>query len=106
MDDHVDHSMLKQIFCTLESFRKLLPNRLFNDALSGETDERARLRDLDVPQHGVTGRHAAGGGIGQYDNIGQAGLAQLRKRNRRPGHLHKRENPSCIRAPPAAVNRM
>ena len=41
---------------------------------TGETDQRAGLGDLDVAQHGEGGGDAAGGGVGEDDDEGQAGV--------------------------------
>ncbi len=49
--------------------------------------DRARLGNVDVAQHGVGGRDAAGGRVGQHDDVGQAGLLQ-----------HARPQPWCAAA--------
>src|SRR5690606_9626978 len=51
--DHVDHAVGEQIFGALKAFGELLADRRFDDALAGEADERSRLGELDVAQHGV-----------------------------------------------------
>ena len=46
--DHVDCAVIQQELAALETFRQLLPNRLFDDARAGETDECVRLTDIYV----------------------------------------------------------
>ncbi len=92
VDDHVDHAMLEQIFGALESFGQFLADGLLDHPLAGEADQRARLGDLDVAEHRIAGGDAAGGRVGQHDDIGQAGLAQPGQRDRGPRHLHQRQN--------------
>ena len=53
---------------------------------------RARLGDMDVAEHGVGGGDAAGGRIGQHDDIGQLGRAQPLHGDRGARHLHQREH--------------
>ena len=72
VDDHVEHAALDQKFAALESFGQLLADGLLDHAGPGETDERLWFGDVDVAQHGKTGRHAARRRIGQDRHIGQA----------------------------------
>ena len=90
--DHVDHAVRQQIFGALEALGKLLADGLLDDARTGEADERAGLGDVDVAQHGVGGRDAAGGRIGQHDDVGQLGVAQALHGDGRARHLHKRQD--------------
>ena len=92
MHDHVDHAVRQEVLGALEAFGQLLADRLLNDARTRKANERARLGDVDVAQHGVGGRHAARRRVGQHDDIGQARLAQLLHGNRRARHLHERED--------------
>ena len=62
MDDHIDHAMIQQIFSPLEALGKLFPNGIFDDSLAGKADQCAGLRDMDVAEHGIAGRHAASRG--------------------------------------------
>ena len=52
-----------------------------NDPRPGKADERARLGDVDVVQHGVRGGGAAGGRVGQHDDVGLARRPQLLHRD-------------------------
>src|SRR5699024_9443800 len=61
VDDEVDGAMFEQELGALEPFREGFTHGLLDDARTGETDQGARLADVDVAQHGEAGRHAAGG---------------------------------------------
>ena len=92
MHHHVDHAVLVQILRALEAFGQLLADGLLDDARTGEADQRARLGDVDVAQHGVGRGDAAGGRIGQHDDVGLAGLAQHLHRHRGARQLHQRQD--------------
>ena len=90
--DHVDHAVLEQIFGALEALRQLLADRLLDDARAGEADQRARLGDVDVAEHGVGGGDAAGRRIGEDDDVGKAGLLHHLHGDRGARQLHQRED--------------
>ena len=92
MHDHVDHAVGEEVLRALEALRQLLADRLLDDARSGKADERTRLRNLDIAEHGIGRGDAARRRIRQHDDVGQTCLAQLLDRNGRPRHLHEREN--------------
>ena len=92
MHDHVDHAVLGQIFGALESFRQFLADGLLDHARAGEADQRAGLGDLHVAQHRVGRGDAAGGRIGQHDDVGQPRLVQHVDADRDARHLHQRED--------------
>ena len=71
---------------------RLSADGLRDDARAGKADLRARLGDLDVAQHGVGGADAAGGGIGQHHDIGQARFVQHVDADGGARHLHQRQN--------------
>ncbi len=48
----VDHAVLEQILGALESLRQGLANGFLDDPRAGEPNQRARLGDGDVAQHG------------------------------------------------------
>src|SRR5205085_8727979 len=73
----VEHAVFEQEFAALEAFREFLPDGLLDDARSGEPDLRARLRDVEIAQHGVARGDAAGGGVGEDADIGQPGLIEF-----------------------------
>src|SRR5262245_25870890 len=50
--DEIEHAVLEQELRPLESFGQLLPERLLDDPRTGESDERARLGQDDVAEHG------------------------------------------------------
>src|SRR5882672_23316 len=66
IDDQVEHAFLEQELAALKSLGQLLPNRLFDDARAGETDERLRLGNVEIAEHGEARRDAAGGGVGEH----------------------------------------
>ena len=82
--------------------RQLLGDRARGDARAGEPDERVRLGDVDVAEHGERGEDAAGRGIRQHADVRHAGRAHALQRRDGLGELHQRSVPSCIRAPPDA----
>ena len=49
----VEHAVIQQILGALESFGQLLPDRLFHDPGTGETDQRIRFGNMDIAQHGI-----------------------------------------------------
>ena len=57
----IQKPVLQKKFRGLKSFGKFLPDGLLDHARAGETDERARLGNVQVAQHGETGRNTAGG---------------------------------------------
>ena len=68
-----------------------------------EADQRARLGDGDVPERAPGGDHAAGGGVAQVDEVGQAGLPCAPRRPRVILTIcRKAAVPSCMRVPPDA----
>ena len=74
MHDGVDHAVLQQVLGALEALRQLLADGVLDDARAGEADQGVGLGEVHVAQHGERGRHAAGRGIGQHDDVGQARL--------------------------------
>ncbi len=107
MHHHVDHAVLLQIFGALEAFRQLLADGLLDHARAGEADQRAGLGDMHVAEHGVGRGHAAGGRIGQHDDVGQASLrAASAPRPSCAAICISDRMPSCMRAPPEAANMM
>ena len=90
--DHVNHAVIAQIFGALETFRQFLADGLLDHARAGETDQRAGLGDLHVAQHGVGGSDAAGGWIGQHDDVRQLRLAQHLDADGGARHLHQRQD--------------
>ena len=71
IDDEVEHALLEQELAALESLGQLLPDRLLDDARSGEADQRLRLGDVEIAEHREARGHAAGRRIGQHRDEGQ-----------------------------------
>ena len=84
--------MLHQIFGALEAFGQLFADGLLDDARPGKADQRAGLGDVDVAEHGIGGGDAAGGRVGQHDDVGQAGFLQPVDRHRGARQLHQRQD--------------
>ncbi len=59
---------------------------------AGKADQRAGLGNVHIAQHGVGGGDAAGGGVGEDDDEGQAGFAQAQHGDGGARHLHQRED--------------
>ena len=57
---------------SLEPFRQLLADGLLDHARAGKADQRAGLGDMHVAQHGIGRGDAAGGRIGEHDDVGLA----------------------------------
>ena len=55
MENHVDCAMLQQELTALEPFRQLFTHGLFDDSGTGETNQRIRLGNIQITQHGQTG---------------------------------------------------
>src|ERR1700678_2006583 len=62
-NDRVQHTVLQQKLRPLESFWKLLSNRLLDDARACEAYQGAGLGNIEVPQHSKARGHAARGGV-------------------------------------------
>ena len=56
LDDHVEHAVLEQELGALEALGQRLADGLLDHARSREADERARLGEDDVAQHGEAAR--------------------------------------------------
>src|SRR5258708_37023281 len=70
VDDGVEEAVFEQEFGALKSFGEFLANGLLDDARAGESNERAGLTNVEVPEHCEAGRDTAGGGIGEHGNVG------------------------------------
>ena len=81
--------MLQQELAALETFGKLLADGLLDHARAGEADQRARLADVQVAQHGEAGGDAARGRVGQHADIRDARFIQAHQRRRNLGELHQ-----------------
>src|SRR5665213_3622228 len=97
---HVQHAVGKKIFRALEAFGQFLADGLGDNPCAGETDLRARLGNMDVAQHGVRGRDAAEGGIGEHHHIGQPRFLQHLQPDGGARHLHQGQH--AFLHPPAA----
>ena len=76
----------------LKALGQPLADGLLDDAGPGEADQRLRLRDDHVAEHGEAGRHAAGGRVQQHRDVRQPASRRRAERRRRLGHLHERED--------------
>ncbi len=91
IDHQVEHAVLDQELAALEPVGQLLPDRLLDDARSGEADQRLRLGDVEVAEHREAGGHAAGRRIGEHRDERQPGAVEPGQRRRDLGHLHQRQ---------------
>src|SRR5688572_9494993 len=73
IEDHVDRALLEQELGALKSFRQGLTGCLLDDARPGETDQRARLRHVDVAEQGKARGDATRGRVGHHGHVGQFG---------------------------------
>jgi hypothetical protein len=101
IDHHVEHAVLEQELAALKALGELLTDRLLDDPRAGKADERLRLGDVHVAEHGEARRHAAGRRIGQHRDVGEPGAIEPRQGRADLRHLHERERalPSCARRP-------
>ncbi|MPN21078.1 hypothetical protein SDC9_168457 [bioreactor metagenome] len=90
--DGVDKPVLLQIFGPLKAGGQLFADRLADDARPGKTDQCAGLCQRDVAQRSKACRHAAGGGVGEADDVQPARLLKLLHGGGGFGHLHQRQN--------------
>ena len=88
--DHVENAVLEQKLAALKTLGQRLAHRLLDDARTGEADERARLGEVQVPEHRKTRRHAARGRIGHDRDERQMRSGEARERGARLGHLQQR----------------
>src|SRR5207237_5225762 len=65
IDDEIEHAVLEQELAALEAFRQLLTDGLLDDARPRESDQRFRLRDVQVAEHREARGHAARRRVGQ-----------------------------------------
>ncbi len=78
MNDGIEKTVLQKKLGRLKAIGKFLADGLFDDARPGETDQRARLGNVDIAEHGVACGDAAGRGIGKDGNKRQADLIEAR----------------------------
>src|SRR5881396_746142 len=71
-DYEIDHAVREQELGGLEPFGKGVANRLLDYPRTGETDQRARLGDVEVTEHRQRGCHASGGRIGEDGDVRHA----------------------------------
>jgi len=90
-NDLIDEAALEQELGLAESGRQLLADGSARHALAREADERAGLRDDDVPERRERREHAAGRGIGDHADVGKARLVEPRERAEDLRHLHQRD---------------
>src|SRR5271155_1128729 len=88
-DYGVEEAVLEEEFGALEAFGELLTDGLLDDALAGEADECSGLGDVEVTEHGEGCGDAAGGGIGEEADVGNALLVELSQAGGDFGELHE-----------------
>ena len=106
LDDQVDHAVVEEIFGPLKPFRKLLADGLLDHPGTGKADEGLGFGDIDVPEHGETGGHPAGGGIGQDRDEGSPCSFMTARAAEVLAICMRERMLSCIRAPPEAEKMM
>ena len=102
LDDRVDHAVLEQELGALEALGQLLADGLLDDARPGEADERLRLGEDDVAQHGERRRHAARRRVQQHRDVRQPRLWSRASAAVVFAICMSDRMPSCMRAPPEA----
>jgi hypothetical protein len=81
--------VLEEELGALETFGELLTDGLLDDAGASETNQRLRLGDVEVTQHGEAGGDAAGGGIGHHGDVGDFLIVETREASGDLGELHQ-----------------
>ena len=94
--------MLQKELGTLESLRQFLPDGLLDNPGTCESDQRLRLCQYHVAQHGETGRHASGRRIRQYADIEKPCVAMTLEGSRSLRHLHQGRYPLLHPGAPGA----
>ena len=84
--------MVLQVLGRLEVVGQLLADGLFDHPATGEADHGVRLGQGQIAEHGEARRYAAGGRVGEQDDVGQARLAHPLYGDDRPRHLHKAQD--------------
>src|SRR5882672_897015 len=82
MDNRVEEPVLQKKFGPLKTFGKLLPHGLFDDTRPGKSNQRARLGNIEVAQHGIACSDAASRGVGEDRNKRQSVLIEARESGR------------------------
>ena len=100
-DHRVHEAVFHLEFRPLEPLRKRLADGLLDHPGPGEANKGSRLRQDDIPQGGEAGGNAAGGGVGEYGDIGQALLAEPGQGGAGFRHLHQGED-ALLHPGPAA----
>jgi hypothetical protein len=81
--------VLEKKLAALEAVGQFLANGLFDDARASEADEGAGFGNIKIAEHGEAGSNAAGGGIGEDADVGQARFIELHEGGRELGELHE-----------------
>ena len=100
-DDAVDHAVREQELGALKAGRELLPNRLLDDARTGEADERALLGEVHLPEEREARRDAARGWVEEHAEVGKPRVPVALERRDGLGHLHQAED-AFLHARPSA----
>jgi len=85
--------MRVQILSPLKPFRQFFSHRLLDHSRPGKPNQRPRLSDMNITQHGKTRRHPARRRIGQHDDVRQPRLLHQPRRDNAPRHLHQTDRP-------------
>src|SRR5271155_5169897 len=91
-DDGVEETVFEEELGGLETFGQFLADGLFDDARSGEADERAGLGNIQIAEHRVTGGDAARGGIGEDGNERELGFVHAPERRGNFRELHQADD--------------
>ena len=106
VDDQVEHPVLEQELRALEALRQRLPDRLLDHARAGEADQRVGLRDVQVAEHRVGGRHAARRRVGHDRDVRDPPSASRASAAEIFAICMSDRMPSCMRAPPEVETRI
>src|SRR5579884_149537 len=87
----VDHAMLENELGVDRTLRQLDMHELFDDTRTSKADQRARLRQDYITQHGKAGCHAARCRVSKQAEEWHARLAEPCQRSRGLCHLHQRK---------------
>ena len=92
--------MLEEELAALKALGQRLADGLLDDARTGKPDERLRLGDVDVAEHGEARRDAAGRRIGEDGDVGQPGAVEAASAALILAICISDSAPSIMRAPP------
>src|SRR5947207_13254483 len=89
VDHGVEEAVFEQEFGALKAFGEFLADGLLDDARARKADERARLADVEVAEHGEAGGDASRGWISEHGDVRELFVIKPCESGRDLGELHE-----------------